>query len=756
MLQNNRFGNNLANYRNDIPIIDTSVTSDQYFRLFNVPDKLYVGKNSFRMRANMDALVKGSNIYVDIVDSTGKIIYHEFADFIGKDKSRLIVAHIYENTAPGEATIYIAGRTKVDMRNGRQIPYQTNNANSTTHIDYPNIMWIGKVVVVPNEQNNDEVFYITPPIVTTYERKEYYNKLVNPAERIKTLAGVGSQSISLQSVTQGNTYSNTSKYSTKFDENTKQVDLDPKQSGGGVQSNFQSIPLYRELSIIKANGFEFNSDMIGGKITVSGLNELLNIGYDVPPYEFNIVDIVDKTSAKISPNFKLVTKDANGEKVIDKFSNATEFIISYYSSDVELTSVASESFIQLDIKNLEPAAGNVDSVKISYKPYGSFGSDIDIGTFKINEQNYLVDPSTIIATKNDLVEFPIGDVRNATEFNTYWDLIELKNAVTVESASIFDKGIQIEHSGVGPEPLNEYDYYFKVKDDYSIQSITDTEYKLQFSIKFGDKLLTDIPQQVDIYISGSSVISDIQRDKLVNPAQRKNEYGQFIGTVSNQGTSKLIDSKVYFKTLDDEQIVPVFMSKNSETIEVKNIIIAPRNELGFTPNMAKLILPVNNFKTDTELTINVDYLTGTNKKADQNTKVYGLQFTGSNAIQNEIDKVKEELQTQISSSLDPLWMKVGNTLKPATSIDNVQIGSTDNGNIFSSIILRNNGLLSGTGQRIKFVGGNNEYGYIQNYNQGTGYTTDIYGQDLIRLQTSPDNGSTLQDNITLNNDGTVS
>lgn len=705
MLQNNRFGNNLASYRNDIPIIDTSVTSDQYFRLFNVPDKLYVGKNSFRMRANMDALVKGSNIYVDIVDSTGKIIYHEFADFIGKDKSRLIVAHIYENTAPGEATIYIAGRTKVDMRNGNQIPYQTSNANASNHIDYPNIMWIGKVVVVPNEQNNDEVFYITPPIVTTFERKEYYNKLTNPAERVKTLTGTGLQSVSIQSVTQGNTYSNTSKYSTKFDENVKQVELDPKQSGTGVQSNFQSIPLYRELSVIRANGFEFNSDMIGGKITVSGLNELLNIGYDVPPYEFHIIDIIDKTSVKISPNFKLVTKGNDGEIVIDKFVNATDFVITYYSSDVELTSVATESFIQLDIKNLEPAAGNVDSVKISYKPYGSFGSNIDIGTFKISEQNYLVDPSTIIATKNDLVEFPIGDVRNPGEFNTYWDLIELKNSVSLYSASIFDKGIQIERSGVGPEPLNEYDYYFKVKDDYSIQSITDTEYKLQFSIKFGDKLVEEIPQQVDIYISGSAIISDVQKDKLVNPAQRKNEYGQFIGTVSNQGTSKLIDSKVYFKTLDDEQIVPIFMSKNSEVIEVKNIIIAPRNELGFTPNMAKLILPVNNFKTDTELTINVDYLTGTNKKADQNTKVYGLQFTGSNAIQNEIDKVKEELETQIlvisgsigsgSVDLGPIEDAIEDLQDDVFIINNnISIIEGDITNIEGDIVTINNDILT--------------------------------------------------------------
>ena len=77
MIQNERFGTGLKQYLPYAKIIDQTKTSDQYFRLFDVPDKLYVGKNSFRIRINRNTLVQGSLLYIDVVDSTGEIIYHE-------------------------------------------------------------------------------------------------------------------------------------------------------------------------------------------------------------------------------------------------------------------------------------------------------------------------------------------------------------------------------------------------------------------------------------------------------------------------------------------------------------------------------------------------------------------------------------------------------------------------------------------------------------------------------------------------------
>ena len=105
---------------------DTSPTSTKYFRVSDVPEVLQKGKNLLRISAHPTNLVEGSQILVDVRDSSGNPIYFEIPDYLEEDKSRAISIWIYhdkgdDNTANGEATITLVGTSNVG-NNGEPVP----------------------------------------------------------------------------------------------------------------------------------------------------------------------------------------------------------------------------------------------------------------------------------------------------------------------------------------------------------------------------------------------------------------------------------------------------------------------------------------------------------------------------------------------------------------------------------------------------------------------------------------------------------
>ncbi len=248
MLQNERFGTDLKKFIPYATIIDQSKTSDQYFRLFDVPEKLYLGKNSFRIRVNKETLAKGALVYIDVVDANGGIIFHEVSQLIGEDGSRLIVIYIYEDTPPGEATIYIGSRATYDVKNNKKIPY-SNDASSTDFIDFPNIIWTGKVVAIPTAQTNNEIIFADAPKVKIKERFEQF--LSNTVSENRKLLKSGSWSVTIQPTVTAYEYSDKSKFAPQLNETSANVILDPRVEGSQAESNQRLLPLYSELTVLK-------------------------------------------------------------------------------------------------------------------------------------------------------------------------------------------------------------------------------------------------------------------------------------------------------------------------------------------------------------------------------------------------------------------------------------------------------------------------------------------------------------------------
>ena len=56
-----------------------------------------------------------------------------------------------------------------------------------------------------------------------------------------------------------------------------------------------------------------------------------------------------------------------------------------------------------------------------------------------------------------------------------------------------------------------------------------------------------------------------------------------------KGTTQL-DSKLYFKTIDEGKIYPIFVVRSGNGWEFKEITLSPRKELGYSPNQSKLMV----------------------------------------------------------------------------------------------------------------------------------------------------------------------
>lgn len=642
MIRNQRFGTGLKEYLPYVKIIDQSKTSDQYFRLFDVPDKLYVGKNSFRIRANKNTLVQGSLLYIDIVDSTGEIIYHEITDLVGEDGSRLIVAHIYEDTPPGEATIYIGGRASYDVKNQRELSYSKDPATTTEYIDYPNIIWRGKVVVVPTMETDNEIIFARPPKIKIRERFEEYNSYQSAPDRLMKISGPFNVSIS--PVITAYDYSDTSKSGIRISENSLNIILDPEISkvDNTAESKQISIDRYSEVATLHDSAGNFTEDYRGGEIVIRDLTSQLNVpGITVPDFSCSIIEVIDIHNVKIWPAFSHVYGEPK-ENVFNYIKNATNVTASYYTTQLSKNTIDSESFVQLEFENLEPLAGKIDSVAISYKPYGTFGEFIPMGEFRITPQDYLIDSSSLVLSKSELIEKHIGAPASSADFNTYWELIPGKYTAAYDVGNPDDpfanQGVLIKTDALVDDSVS-YDYKIKLKPSYGIDTIPDTEFKLEFTLglPFDNSIRDSGDFQLDVFISGSSVTRDIIENKdavkLINDASE----GIRISSLTKKSPGSSATYTYYFKSTSPGKLFPIFVFNNAVFASIKNISIKPRNEFGYSPNQAKLFVPTETLKQNTELVFNIEYLNKKKERSKVNSQVYGLVFTGSGITPGIVD-----------------------------------------------------------------------------------------------------------------------
>lgn len=624
-----------------ITIHDVDPLSRNYFRFLEFPDRLYRGKNMIRLNANDQTLAVGSEIYIEFIDANGNSIYHEIIDYIDKDKSRIIVVYVYDDTPIGEFTALFAART---------LPVSNNE-----ELSYPNLLWSSVGIVVPSQPTKSDVIFTKQPKIKFNEVKTSYLEVTSSVGRVIT-RNATDPNAKIFDVSYPIQFNKTREYTTKFDSDkfiVKQPSNIETDLTKGVSPERVDLPLDGNLSLVEIKQLRFEADMVGSIITFNNIditrfipNDVTRSLFDVgtiPAYSASIVKVLTNERAYVYPPFKHSVTYVNnsGEKksiTFRKFIGA-DTTASYYNADTLATqgTPTSQSLLVANISNLDPAVGNVDKVRVSYKGYGSLGEFEEFGTYPIEQKNVLIKGDSYKTTNRfGVIKEEVG-VFHQSNVIQYWTSQSFGNVGNI--AFSFDR-VSLMNSlkiSITPPATNKDYYAVYPKQQYAISSSRDTEYELTFdaySEITGSSSTLHATPQMDIYISGSSITTETKtftKRNYLEPINDKNNLGTYIGTILGGDNTYTLDKQISFECADNKFITPKFIIRQGNW-NLANIKITPRKNIGFTPNDYELVAPLERVKKDTEYIFKIDYLSQEGRTANIQTEMYGVRFEGGNNV----------------------------------------------------------------------------------------------------------------------------
>lgn len=616
--------------------VDNDPHSRSIFRVMSIPDTLKLGKNEIRMLASSDVLVKGSRIYIDIIDSSGNPLYYEVSQLANKDGSRSIIVYVYKDTAPGACRIIIAGRLGIDPRSEEKIYF------NDLIINEPNVKWETTTNVSPYEENDGRIKYVKDPTATYTERIEYL-QVLSGSSRLDNVYASSSSRITMRSII---TPAQGSDLGTERSEIFKPTPVQPKMVGDISRSETVDLPYFTGLSMLSSDNFMFSASMQGGVIELNGIQ--LEAPKDaVDPsvfsgfsYTASIIRVVSDNQIEVYPAFQrsIKYKNISGNIITysaNTFINHSNFTASFYNVYALSSSLTTQSFLEVNAYGIEPSAGVLDSINIAYKPINSFGDYINLGDYRITSRNLLTDSGSITFDHNTgITERSIGKFETSDDFRRYWESGSIGNVISVAyDNDVFPikvvNGVLLKTNAT-----NNADRfaYFTPKYIYNPTVERNTECEISFQAFLESSDVDGVKSQIDVYISGSGeVYSQRTDDELYYTPVKNPIFGTHIGSITAE-RGLFRSEKINFYVRETGVVRPYFLLRSGHW-HFGNVELKPRHELGFTPNQSKLYVPLTDVERETELSVRLQYKDRFGVRSDRETYLHGLYFSGSSPIQ---------------------------------------------------------------------------------------------------------------------------
>lgn len=618
--------------------VDTDPHSRSIFRVMSMPDTLKLGKNEIRMLASTEVLVRGSRIYIDVIDSVGNPLYYEISPVANKDGSRSLVVYVYNDTAPGSCRIVIAGRLLIDPRTKEKIYFDERIINE------PNVKWETILNISPYEENDGRIKYIYEPTATYNERLEYL-QVLSGSSRISDLYAANDSRISIRSIISPAQGSN---LSTERSDVFKTIPVLPKLVNALNRSETIDLPYFTGISVMSSTNFMFSASMQGGIIELNGISletpsdAILPSLFNGFSYTASIIRVVNDNQIEVYPPFHKTVKYKNDSGNTITYSSNTilnhaNFTASFYNIYALSSSLTTQSFVELNTYGIEPTAGVLDFVNVAYKPINSFGDYINLGDYRVVSKNLLTDSASITFDHiSGISERSVGKFETSNDFIMYWETGSIGN---VRSAIYDNTALPIRVTNgvfIRTNSANSVDRfaYFTPKYIYSPTVEKNTEVELSFQAFLEPSGSDSTNSQIDVYISGSwDIYSQPTSDELYYQPVKNSIFGTHIGSIT-AGSGRLRYEKINFYVRHRGVIRPYFLLRSGQW-HFGNVELKPRHELGFTPNQAKLYVPLVGVERETELSIRLQYKDRFGVRSDRETYLYGLYFSGSSPIQFE-------------------------------------------------------------------------------------------------------------------------
>jgi len=463
-------------------------SAERVFGLFDIPSYFGEGKNFFRIKPRINAIQKGSNIEIEILDANGNPIYWEIPTFKSLDKSRVISVWVYDNpnrkynTPDGPCEIIIVSRNVrgQTMRARKRVNIVKSRTSESEILfkptDTPNLQLSSSVETFKNKsQSGLELTKTTQTNQVKYIKSNFGDTVSYEATNLRTIVSASFQSVN--SGADGNqdfNYVNldTNAYSISFFESsvdqlfvyntsgtsiflydgssnvpyalvdtidlqTQEIFLDSNYefNGAGDIGTFDLTftPNTSSLSTTfeSGSGIGFNDEMVSGSIELDFSSTTLfpRLTGQAQPTSVthSITKVVSSNIIRVeNPITQSDNRDSDSIHTYEYSDGSVTGTIRYIQSGSDVVTQNQVAIANITLTNVNPIAGRVASINTLIKSQGLTSSDFELIANTKVENNTTIEYKVPIPTEQlkDPKTLKIQFVNSAGDVSTTELIVE--------------------------------------------------------------------------------------------------------------------------------------------------------------------------------------------------------------------------------------------------------------------------------------------------------------------------------------------
>ena len=564
-------------------IEDTLPNSPYYFNIVDVPNVFGPGKNSIRFNLNQNNLDIYKNIDVEIIDSYGNTVYYEIPEYTQPDETNLnvLTVYLYGDISNGPITVTFIGSAKIGL-NGEQIP--------DTFKDRFNVRYSTTIEFNRFQKNTSRLlFSSTPSISITEARKAYVSRSLDITTRIVA-------------------------------------------SGSGTYRYQHSYPV---LEINSAG--EFINDMLNGSMQITGsLIEPSFSGYTTSSYgTFNssITNIFTSKVAILNTPWTTSISGLNFNNNVALINNASiNYTLSYSPTPQYSSTNNLNSFVNLNISNLDPISGYLKYIKLYGKSQGSLSQYELLGESLTENAELLINSASLIQYDRSNV----GYFLNSSSFQNFWSYNNTYLSASFNSSSLFNS--------IYLNPLvdtSTTNVLFSSNVDINFQK--GSPYKIYFNyVKNTDFIL-------EVYISGSAFINKDGNGQRVFYLDSKNYNPVYLNFPIDFLAPQTGTGKLQFKII-------------TGSFYISDISLKSGINDGFNPSNFNSFFPINVKNRNDIYDFKVEFI-------DDNGQVNSYEFKNGNNSNVQISGSNQYIDG--NDNLLPGTINLGSKLNSGIILDGI-------------------------------------------------------------------------------------
>ena len=382
--------------------------------------------------------------------------------------------------------------------------------------------------------------------------------------------------------------------------------------------------------IIEVIGGEFTSDMAGGTVTVASPTNPTptpSFPIDTTTYTSTIKKILNTGSAVLDTEYTAISSQSISSHTFNAF-DASSYSITYEATPVYTATENSQSFAYIQIKNLDPATGDVSRIKVFTSNKGTPDTFKIVNDFEIEESEIFIESTSSLFpdetiglfTSQSLIDFwqsetIINGAVSAPAPTLIFNTASLANAVDITST----QNIAAENDV----------HIFRVKDQYAGTFLKDSNYKIRLdAIGKQSANSNNKNPKLLIYISGSSF--DFNSTDVLNQSV-PTSIGKKINEIEIQGTSRRYDDEIFeFQADNDGTGVLIFVIESGDW-QIADVHVTSDNDDGYTPNFTRIKTPIETtHKINNQVSFKLEYYNIDGVRSKQTSFVRNLDWEGGN------------------------------------------------------------------------------------------------------------------------------